>query len=150
MIFPYNFPMQGGSPAGGVYMGFNIVNNSFSWSGIGMYSFDTITYVYTDSNGCRNHAKNYIYIDICEGINDISNTNPIKLYPNPNTGTFTLETVQSINSDYTIYDVLGKVIQQQSITADKQLVNLPDAPDGVYTFVVKGAQPVRFVLMRGE
>jgi hypothetical protein len=58
--------------------------------------------------------------------------------------------VQSNNSDYTIYDVLGKTVQQQSIAADKQLIYLPDAPDGVYTLMVKGSQPVRFVLMRND
>lgn len=149
--FPNDFIMHGGTPVGGVYYGDYISNNIFLYDSTGTrIPVDTISYVIIDTNGCRNYAQNYIYIDICEGINDIANTNPIKLYPNPNAGTFTLETVKRINSDYIIYDMLGKIVQQENISADKQQIYLPDAPDGVYTLVVKGAQPVRFVLIRGE
>jgi len=151
LFFPNNFQLKGGSPTGGVYSGSYVVDDTFSYNQVGVWSpVDTITYSYIDSNGCRGQAENCFKGFDCDGISNISNANPIKLYPNPNTGTFTLETMQSIKSDYTIYDVLGKVMQQQSIAADKQLIYLPDAPDGVYTLMVKGSQPVRFVLMRNE
>jgi hypothetical protein len=72
----------------------------------------------------------------------------IYLYPNPNTGTFTLLTTGTTHSDYTITDMLGAVIEQKPITTDKQSIDLNTAPAGVYTLSVKGSQPLRFVIVR--
>ena len=149
--FPNDFRMMGGTPAGGMYSGSYIVNDTFVFTNSGTWlPIDTVVYLFVDSNGCSGHAENYIFLNVCEGVNEINSTEPIRLYPNPNAGIFTLETVRSINSDYTIYDLLGKVVQQQSIISDKQLIYLSDAQDGIYTLVVKGAQPLRFVVMRNE
>ena len=75
----------------------------------------------------------------------------IFLYPNPNKGSFTLLTSGSINSDYTITDMLGHVIEQRTISADRQSIEMSDVADGIYTLSVKGiqsTQPLRFVVMR--
>jgi hypothetical protein len=78
----------------------------------------------------------------------VSNNSSIHLYPNPNKGSFTLQTSGSINTDYTISDMLGHIITQQSIRSDNQQIDLPEAAEGVYTLSVKGAQPIRFVIVR--
>jgi uncharacterized repeat protein (TIGR01451 family) len=82
------------------------------------------------------------------GVRAISGMNAIHLYPNPNKGSFTLQTSNSIGSNYTISDMLGNVVAQQTIKADSQLIDMPEAIEGVYTLVVKGAQPIRFVIVR--
>jgi hypothetical protein len=81
------------------------------------------------------------------GITNISNEQ-INLYPNPNKGSFTLRTSASIGSEYTITDMLGHVIIQQSIRSDNEAIELLDAAEGVYTLVIKGAEPIRFVIVR--
>lgn len=82
------------------------------------------------------------------GIALVNNQTINSLYPNPNSGTFTLQTSSAIQGDYTITDMLGHVIVQQSIATDKQQIDMHDAPDGVYTLTVKGTQPLRFVIVR--
>jgi uncharacterized repeat protein (TIGR01451 family) len=82
------------------------------------------------------------------GIYDPARLSTISLHPNPNKGTFTLQTSGSINAEYTISDMLGHIILQQTITTDDQQIDMHDAADGVYTLTVKGAQPLRFVVMR--
>jgi uncharacterized repeat protein (TIGR01451 family) len=78
------------------------------------------------------------------------------LYPNPNRGSFTLVVGQATNngaqttnnSDYTISDMLGHIVEQKTITSSRQQINMTDAAEGVYTLVVKGARPVRFVMVK--
>lgn len=82
------------------------------------------------------------------GIARITDAGSIHLYPNPNKGTFTLLTSGTTHSDYTITDMLGAVIQQQPITADRQTIDLNTVPAGVYTLSVKGSPPLRFVIVR--
>ena len=92
-----------------------------------------------------------IYVNVLQypsGMNQIANSNYIHLYPNPNKGSFTLQTSRTIGSDYTISDMLGHIIMQQSIQSDTEMIELPDAAEGVYTLVLKGAQPMRFVVVR--
>jgi hypothetical protein len=108
-----------------------------------------LTYTYTDSNGCSNSA--YLDFDVvigCEGVNNISNANLISLYPNPNRGSFTIESSNSIGSEYTISDMLGNIIAHNLINSNEQSIELKDVIEGVYTLVVKGSQPVRFVVVR--
>ena len=148
---PIIFAMHGGYPVGGIYSGRYIHGdtatmylNSSDWGTI-----DTVIYTYTDSNQCKNTASDSLLLDgPCEGINEVSNTNSIHLYPNPNKGSFTLQTLNSIGATYTISDMLGNVIAQKITTADTQIIDVKDAAEGVYTLVVKGATPVRFVVVR--
>ena len=150
---PLIFAMVGGYPPGGTYSGRYIVDdtammylNQTDWGTI-----DTVVYTYTDSNGCGNMASDSLFLDFpCEGINDVSGANSISLYPNPNRGSFTLSTVngqQSTNS-FTISDMLGNIVAHDVINSNQQSIELKDAAEGVYTLVVKGASPVRFVIVK--
>jgi hypothetical protein len=44
--------------------------------------------------------------------------------------------------------MLGDVIEQKTITADTQAIDMGYAAAGVYTLYVKGARPVRFTVVR--
>jgi Leucine-rich repeat (LRR) protein len=78
--------------------------------------------------------------------------NALTIYPNPNKGAFTLSVAGQATSNgalsYTITDMLGNVVAQQTITTNSQQVDLSDAAEGVYTLVVKGSAPLRFTVMR--
>ncbi len=85
------------------------------------------------------------------GISHISDAGSIWLYPNPNKGSFTLQTSNATHSDYIITDMLGHVIMQQTITADRQAIDMASAAAGVYTLSVKGAsasRQLRFTVVR--
>ena len=108
-------------------------------------------YIYFDNNPAvvTNTTVNVVDTPTTPlGIRQVLNTGAIHLYPNPNSGTFTLLTSGSAGSDYIITDMLGHVIAQHAITADRQTINMSDAARGVYTLLVQGAQPVRFVVVR--
>jgi hypothetical protein len=142
--------LSGGSPIGGHYSGPFVTADSIVHISLGTKydSVFTITYNYTDSNGCTESASHLFRAYLPEGISDITGQSPLHLYPNPNKGSFTLETSGSVCTDYIISDMLGHVIMRQAIRSDKQVIELPEAAEGVYSLVIKGAQPMRFVIVR--
>lgn len=147
---PYPIALYGGFPQGGNFSGPFVHNDSIVPPNI--FWFDstfTVTYSYSDIHGCiAKISKVFGLVIGCEGIYDIANLNDIQLYPNPNTGTFTLTTTNSRNQDYTITNALGEIIEQKAITADTQTIDMGYAAAGVYTLYVKGARPVRFTVVR--
>ncbi|MCB9047766.1 MAG: hypothetical protein H6550_16645, partial [Chitinophagales bacterium] len=56
------FALSGGSPAGGTYSGPGVSGGNFDPSAAGTGTH-TITYVYTDANGCSNSATNTITVN---------------------------------------------------------------------------------------
>jgi hypothetical protein len=83
------------------------------------------------------------------GIEEISiDQNRIQLFPNPNKGSFTLQTSYNVGDRYFITDMLGNVIVHDAIISDSQIIQIPEATEGIYTMVVTGAKPVRFIIMR--
>ncbi|MBS1685965.1 MAG: T9SS type A sorting domain-containing protein [Bacteroidetes bacterium] len=145
------FELNGGTPVGGVYSGQYVSGRYFdfhSWDGTP--TIDTLLYTYTDAiHGCTDSAMAYLYIGACSvGINDPAQINTLRIYPNPNMGTFTLEAPNMHDREYIITDMLGAVIDQEAIASDKQVIFLNPATAGVYTLTIKGLQPVKFVIVR--
>lgn len=105
-------------------------------------------YIYFDNNSAIVTNTTINSVGISSGIANIANSSTIHLFPNPNKGSFTLQTSGSTNTDYTISDMLGHVITQQIILSDSQQIDLPEAEEGVYSLSVKGAPPIRFVVVR--
>jgi uncharacterized repeat protein (TIGR01451 family) len=144
----------GANPAGGMFNGVYVSVDSITmpYPDCTQEFFDTnfvVVYTYADSNGCSNSVSRNFNLNMgCEGIQTIDGANSISLYPNPNKGSFTLQTSNKNNIDYTISDMLGNIVAQLAITSDSQEINLPEIGEGVYTLVVKGSQPVRFVVVR--
>lgn len=142
-------PLIGGLPAGGVYSGDRVRNDTLNlnyFSGSTSY-VDSVFYTFTDNNGCSVTVIDSILPLGCDGISDVAN-NTIHLYPNPNQGSFTLQTSNGMGMEYAISDMLGHVIEQKMITSDTQAIDMREAAEGVYTLVVKGAQPIRFTIVR--
>ncbi len=82
------------------------------------------------------------------GIHSVANNTTISLYPNPNTGLFTLQSIGAQVGEYTVTDMLGKVIQQRAVTGTLQPVDMREAAPGIYTIAVKGAAPLRFTVVK--
>ena len=74
----------------------------------------------------------------------------LHLYPNPNTGSFNLESVQSLGSEYNVTDMLGQIVHQGQIKSDNQNINLSELTDGVYTLTFNKAGQyanIRFTIL---
>jgi predicted secreted protein len=61
---------------------------------------------------------------------DQSQTQNIKVYPNPNAGTFYIES--DVEASFTVYNALGLEVQQGALMEGKQKIQLDNAPDGIY------------------
>lgn len=85
--------------------------------------------VVVDSNGCSDTSAVYTVTGV--GISEIG-LDHIRIYPNPSTGTFTIETHDAIGAEVTITDIVGRTILQQTISLNKQPINLQDISAGDY------------------
>ncbi len=77
--------LTGGTPPGGDYTGPGVQNGWFDpeVAGLGLHS---ITYTYTDDNGCTNQATVLVEVDPCTGlVQRPGEDNWIRMYPNPAT-----------------------------------------------------------------
>jgi len=79
-----------------------------------------LTAVATDDMGLKTtSASILIYIDNLTGVNDLSNSEVFRIYPNPAQNTITLEILGSQNpaDHYTIYGIEGNVILRKELGA---------------------------------
>lgn len=78
---PLDFPvtaLNGGSPLGGTYSGPGVLTGILFDASVAGVGIHTITYTYTDANGCSGSASTTITVippasDICDGAKDINN-----------------------------------------------------------------------------
>ena len=100
--------LNGGNPAGGLYTGIGVSNNTFLSLNTGSFP---VTYTYTDQNGCSGSATDQIQAVICTGV-EANNTKIMRLFPNPAQNLITLEisegTAQIVSAQ--ILDLSGRVL----------------------------------------
>ena len=70
-----SYILTGGSPSGGTYSGIGVIGNNFnaSLAGVGTH---TLTYSYTDLNGCTNSTTNSITVNILPSISWTNSLTP--------------------------------------------------------------------------
>ncbi|MCD4745888.1 MAG: PKD domain-containing protein, partial [Bacteroidales bacterium] len=139
------FELTGGLPVGGTYTGTGVTNGWFdpAVAGIGTH---IITYTYIDQYGCENFAEETIYVDGCVGINDISDNTGIEIFPNPNTGSFTLK-INLENNDIVnirIINSLNEIIYEEANIAINDnysnKIDLSEYAKGIYYLKITGRE----------
>ncbi len=100
----------------------------------------TVTTVYTvtgtDANNCSNSTVLSQNVDACLGINNSTTNNwQLQLYPNPNTGEFTIET--GIAMTATVMNSLGQTVLKQELIEGKNAITLNEQAKGVYFIQLK-------------
>ena len=126
--------------AGGNIRPGNLANELYSPMGI-----------YVDDKGAIYNADHFNdriqkWSQSAAGIPTVSTDEAISLYPNPNTGSFILQSSGSIGSEYTVYDMIGRIVAQGIISSDKQSIALKGISMGSYTMTVMGNKAIRFVI----
>jgi hypothetical protein len=135
-----------GSPAGGTYSGTNVNAGVFTPT---TAETTTITYSYTDANGCSASASSDITVDVCTGINNSSMTG-IKCYPNPSTGLVIVEFEQKNGVDVLaqIIDSQGQVVIQDNQRTQtnnySQTFDLSNYPKGMYTVSLRSENKITY------
>ena len=76
---------------------------------------------------------------VLAGISDVS-SDMFKIYPNPSTGKFTIETAQYAGAEISISDVLGRTVYQKQLSASKETIDMTNATSGTYYLMMKTAQ----------
>ncbi|MCR9174001.1 MAG: M43 family zinc metalloprotease [bacterium] len=122
-----SFTLSGGTPAGGTYSGPGVTGGDFdpATAGLGTH---TITYEYTDGNGCTNTATQDILVDPCVSVDEVTQ-NGLQIYPNPTDNEIFVELEGEFS--YTIQDARGRLITDGSAN-DKASISLRNLETGVY------------------
>ncbi|MFT6982720.1 MAG: hypothetical protein ACJAUD_001490 [Crocinitomicaceae bacterium] len=131
------FTMTGGAPAGGTYTGPGVTGGVFdpATAGAGTH---TITYSFTDANGCTAEAIGTIFVDICGAIGE-NNLMNLALYPNPVSESFQLVSDYEIEL-VQISDMSGRIVK--SFGEAQLSYDINTIPSGVYMVTVHTADHI--------
>ncbi|MGZ3932400.1 MAG: T9SS type A sorting domain-containing protein, partial [Bacteroidia bacterium] len=116
-----------------VYSGTGVTGNSFSQTNPAIYS---AAYSYTDtSTGCSNSALKTITVNVCAGVEELSQSKAISVYPNP--GDRFVQVVMKDQNlsviELSVMDYSGRKVMEQKFTfADKLSLDLSDLVSGIY------------------
>lgn len=132
----YDAPVSltGGSPAGGTYSGNGVSNNAFDPFTAGLGSH-TITYTYTDVNGCNGTASVVVMVADCNGLATIEQIN-FSIYPNPANNLVIVESNEVTMDKIELYDFAGKLVYQKSTSKQSDTIDLSAFSSGVYNLRV--------------
>ncbi len=87
-----------------------------------------------DSNGCVDSSQSIIIAALYANVPYIYNSSEFKVYPNPSTGIYYIESTSTINVpiaiEITIYDLMGRRIINNS--SNKNIIDLSTQPEGIY------------------
>lgn len=123
------FVLTGGLPAGGTYSGTGVGSGSFDpgFAGLGSH---TVTYSYTDMNGCQNSSSQPIVVDGCLSLDNFE-LESINIFPNPSQNSFSVngQGIQNV----TLIDVNGRVVEEFE---SQESYNIKSIAPGVYTVIV--------------
>ncbi len=122
-----SFTLSGESPAGGTFSGPGVTGGVFDPASAGLGAH-TITYEYTDANGCTNTATQNIIVDACLSVNEATQTG-LLIYPNPTDNVIFVELEGEF--DYTVQDARGRLITNGNAN-DKVSISLENVETGVY------------------
>ena len=137
------FPLTGGLPVGGEYSGPGVTNGIFDPMAAGLGEH-TITYSYTDLSLCTNSASKVIVVTPNIGYYDIRDSEMFYIYPNPNTGSFTLgmKAIPGENVTLQLFDVRNRCLYERNtinLNNDfKETINIDNLDGGVYYLRISG------------
>ena len=121
--------LNGGSPLNGTYSGNGVTAGVFSPSAVGIGTY-TISYSFTDGNNCSNSASDFITVDACTGIQNLK-TDFFTIYPNP-ANDFIFINAPVFPAHVNVFDLNGKLVISQNITALETEINLSNCVNGIY------------------
>ncbi len=123
--------LQAGTPAGGVYTGVGITNDSIfnpSLSGAGSF---LINYTYTDLNNCSNIAHSAQVVDLCLSLEpEISLQSNIKFFPNP--ANEYIHIIGANGAEVLVLNSMGEIVETVFIKSDFYSINIKKYLPGIY------------------
>jgi hypothetical protein len=139
------FTLAGGLPVGGTFSGTSVTGGNFNAATAGVGSH-TITYSFTDGNGCTNSNTDQLTVNNCTGIPGSVTLSEVEgleilIYPNPFTNEITIAGNFNGQAHLEIYNSLGKSVLSTKITSNHNLQTSNLAP-GIYVFCISNEQGI--------
>lgn len=122
------------TPATGTFSGPGVSNGVFSPATAGNGTH-TITYTYTDPNGCDAIVTDVITVNPCVGIQE-NNSLATSVYPNPFGTQFTVEMSKTSQYNVQVVSVLGQQVMNENINGSKLVINSENWDSGVYFMTI--------------
>lgn len=138
------FPLNNGTPAGGVYSGPGVVGgNTFDPAIAGPGSY-TVLYTVTDTAGVAHTIPGTVQVDVCAGLEQhpAYTADDIALYPNPANENAWVD-LSKISGAKTLelLDVTGRLILSKQLNNEKYIqLNLDGITKGVYILRIQTNQ----------
>ncbi|HLP53377.1 MAG TPA: M43 family zinc metalloprotease [Fluviicola sp.] len=132
-----------GSPAGGTYSGNGVSGSSFDPAVAGLGT-TTITYNYTDGNGCSASATSDVFVGDCASLEEAVDLN-IVIFPNPSPGIISVEPNGADISAIAVYDYAGRLVFREKVSGmnGPKTIDLSNLAEGVYNVrVIAGSSVV--------
>lgn len=122
--------LTGGLPEGGEYSGDYVEDGIFHPAEAGLGDH-LIIYSYTNAAGCEASAEQYITVESCTGISEVSEDDGITVYPNPARDMVKLTSETTIVS-ITVFNNLGQAVIENSVNGISYQLNTSDLESGLY------------------
>ena len=116
---------------------YNAIGSLIASGTSGIYVSPTVsTFYVVEQNLCGNITYDTVNVTVLPvSIYELQNKIEVRIYPNPNNGSFIIEHNHSLNNApyiLEIIDVMGKVVHQEKITTQKQTINTEQLSTGLY------------------
>lgn len=150
-VFSNPLTLTGGSPAGGTYSGPGIIGNTF-YPGAAGTGYVTLTYDYTDGNGCYNSANAIVFVDLCMSVDGVTQQNGILAYPNPSADFTTVRwTADADVHTLEVFDATGKLVYAENAEGKTSTqLDMHDWADGIYSVRLTGNDVQTIRVIRGQ
>lgn len=135
-----------GQPNGGVFLGNNVLGNSYLTNTI---TSSSVIYKYTDINGCFNYDQKCISVVNCTSNNERNKLNEIIVFPNPFNSTLHIQNSSSTIKNGSIININGKVLFEFEINMNSTYHFENNLEKGIYILKIVGNNEVySFKLIR--
>lgn len=118
------------TPAGGTFSGPGVSGNSFvaGTAGVGTH---TITYSYTDGNGCSASKTGTVRVVDCYTSIKESGLPEVGIFPNPSRGIFRVQAKQML-TEIRVFAPTGQLVYDKSVRSDVADIDLTGLAAGTY------------------
>jgi len=140
----YNAPLTltGGAPAGGTYSGPGVNAGTFNPTTAG-FGNHTLTYTFTDGNGCTNSAEADVLVDDCAAIDELAG-NIVTVFPNPTFGVVNIVSESKAIDNIKIFDAAGRLVNQiNGNNANSITIDMIEFAEGVYNFEIQIGETIQ-------
>ncbi len=124
---------------------FEVVELSeYVWGGDLLTVSGDYTHTYVAANGCDSVVV--LHLTLTVGVNPASEPLVCQIYPNPTDGLCRVRGEALAGAIVRVYDVLGRMRQQQTLNADMDMIDLSDQVSGVYVLRIETLDGRRAIL----